>query len=125
MNERAVCIPFKCRIAPDPIAARDWRSRAKSHQNGGLRAYTDAMPSHSTHPTPSRSKASLLLDGGGRPQLLENDPLHHRHERTMPFHIVVTTRILSHAKVVLVDQLPLQRVHRYAMRVPEVDQDRV
>src|SRR5439155_13917460 len=57
----------------------------------------DAMPSHSTHPTPSRSKASLLLDGGGRPQLLENDPLHHRHERTMPFHIVVPVgRVLPH-----------------------------
>src|SRR5438105_10267996 len=43
----------------------------------------------------------------------------------MPFSIVVTTRLLAHPKVVLIDKLPLQRIHRDATRAAELDQQRV
>ena len=43
----------------------------------------------------------------------------------MPLRVVMTARVLSHPEVVLVDQLPLQRVDRHAVRAPEIDDDRV
>src|SRR5437667_2851677 len=100
MNDRAVCVPFKCRICRGPYRSARLAVKGKVSSKRPLAGVRGMRKTRGKRVAePSTSKASLSLDVGGRRQLLENDPLHHRHERTMPFHIVVTTRIPSHAKV--------------------------